>query len=71
MARKETIYSYEQLPLMLSAEQVASVLGVSRATAYNLIHEDGFPCVQIGNRFVVPRDQFAAWIDDNCRRPHS
>ena len=31
--RKEEIYSYDQLPLALNANQVAAVLGISRAGA--------------------------------------
>ena len=45
--------SYEQLPLALSAEEVAQVLGISRANAYTLMHSKGFPTIKIGKRMVV------------------
>ena len=38
-----TYTSLEQLPLALSAEDVAQVLGISRANAYELMHSEGFP----------------------------
>ena len=58
---KESIYkSYEELPLFLNAETVAKVLGVAPSTAYELMHEADFPTLKIGNRIVVPKEQFIA-----------
>ena len=51
------------LPLMLSVPEVGKVLGISRAGAYELVRSAGFPHIRIGNRIVVPRDKFIAWID--------
>lgn len=57
--------NYEDLPLMLSVPEVGEVLGISRAGAYELVRSAGFPHIKIGNRVVVPRDKFIAWIDEN------
>ena len=63
---KEVMYkSYDDLPLMLSVPEVAAVLGISRAGAYELAHSEGFPSLTIGSRIVVPKDKFIAWIDEN------
>ena len=60
---KESVYkSYEELPLFLNAETVAKVLGVAPSTAYELMHEADFPILKIGNRIVVPKEQFIAWV---------
>lgn len=59
---KESIYSYEELPLFLNAETVAKVLGVAPSTTYELMHEEDFPTLKIGNRIVVPKEQFIAWV---------
>ena len=48
---------------MLSVPEVAKVLGISRAGAYELVRADSFPKIRIGNRIVVPRDKFIKWID--------
>ena len=58
-----TYTSLEQLPLALSAEDVAQVLGISRANAYTLMHSKGFPTIKIGKRMTVPKDKFIEWID--------
>ena len=55
--------SMEQLPITLSANQVAQVLGISRANAYTLMHSKGFPTIQIGKRMVVPRNKLIEWME--------
>lgn len=63
---KESKYkSYDELPLFLNAEMVAKVLGVSPSTGYELMHEDGFPVLKIGNRMVVPKEKFIQWVEEN------
>ena len=61
-----TYRNFNDLPLMLSVPEVASVLGISRARAYELVRSASFPHIRIGNRIVVPRDKFIAWIDQQA-----
>ena len=61
--QKERISSYDQLPVALNASQVAAVLGISRAGAYNLMRSDGFPTLYVGKRMIVPKDKLIAWMD--------
>ena len=62
----ECIYkNYDELPLTLNVVQVAAVLGISRAGAYELVHSEGFPALKIGSRIVVPKDRLREWIDAN------
>ena len=51
--------------MFLNAQIIASVLGVSPSSAYELLHEKGFPALRIGSRFVVPRDKFQEWVAEN------
>jgi excisionase family DNA binding protein len=61
---KQTAYkSYDDLPLMLSVPEVAAVLGISRAGAYELVRSANFPALRIGSRIVVPKEKFISWID--------
>ena len=66
-----TYKNYDELPLMLNVVQVAAVLGISRAGAYELVHSEGFPALKIGSRIVVPKDRLREWIDANTtqKRP--
>ncbi|MGI5963812.1 MAG: helix-turn-helix domain-containing protein [Lawsonibacter sp.] len=54
--------SYDELPLFLNSELVAKVLGVSPSSAYELMHEPGFPVLRVGNRMLVPKEQFIQWV---------
>ena len=55
---KECIYkSYDDLPLMLNADVVKDVLGISISSAYELMRKRDFPSVRIGNRLIVPKNK--------------
>lgn len=60
---KERANSYDELPNVLNAKQLAATLGISRAGAYNLMDGKGFPTLRIGSRKLVPKVQLIAWID--------
>ena len=55
--------SFEDLPVMLRAEDVAEVLGIARGNAYALMRHKDFPTICLGNRMMVPRDKLLKWID--------
>lgn len=55
--------SYEQLPIMLDANTLATTLGISRAGAYELMHSKGFPTLRIGKRMMVSKEQFVNWVN--------
>ena len=62
---KESIYkSYEELPLFLNAQMVSKLLGISPSSSYELMHEKGFPVLRVGNRLVVPKEQFRQWVEE-------
>ena len=61
--QESTFTNYDQLPLFLNANTVAQTLGVSISSAYELMHEEVFPSVRIGSRFVVPKDKFQQWVE--------
>lgn len=63
---KESIYkTYDDLPLFLNADLVAKVLGISAASSYELMHEKGFPVLKVGNRMIVPKEKFVAWVEQH------
>ena len=54
--------NYDELPLMLSVPDIAAVLGISRAGAYELARTKDFPSMSIGSRIIVPKEEFIAWV---------
>ena len=57
-----TYHSYDDLPLFLNAELISKVLGVSLASAYELMHDKEFPAGHVGSRIVVAKEQFQKWV---------
>ena len=64
---KESVYkSYDELPIMLNAETLAKVLGIAPSSAYELMHQESFPTLRVGeNRLVVPKQAFIDWVTAN------
>lgn len=61
---KESNYkTYDELPLFLNAKTVANVLGIAMSSAYELMKEKDFPSLRVGNRLIVPKEKFIAWVE--------
>ena len=65
--KKSGFKSYDELPLFLNAELVAQVLGIAPSSSYELMHESEFPTLRIGNRMVVPKEQFIQWVEGHTK----
>ena len=64
---KQSVYkTYDDLPLFLNVNLVAQVLGVSISTAYEMMHEPGFPVLRVGSRMVVPKEKFIQWAEEQA-----
>lgn len=57
--------NFESYPDILNANQLAEILGISRASAYQLLHMESFPTLRIGKRMLVPKDKLVMWIDQH------
>ncbi|OUO34609.1 helix-turn-helix domain-containing protein [Flavonifractor sp. An306] len=64
--KQSTYQSYDDLPLFLNVNLVAQVLGVSISTAYEVMHEPGFPVLRVGSRMVVPKEKFIQWAEEQA-----
>lgn len=69
-AAAELLQHAEQLPLQLTVIDVAQFLGVSRTTAYKLIHSEGFPALQFPGfkRLIIPKKLFLDWFTANLQK---
>ena len=52
--------------LTVTVDEMAKIVGVSRPTAYELIHKEGFPTVRIGRRIVILLDSLKRWLDEQA-----
>ena len=66
---KKSIYkTKEEMPLFLTVMDVANLLGISRASAYELVRQENFPKLKIvQGRTIIPRDRVLEWLDEQTR----
>lgn len=55
--------SYEDLPMILNANDLIDILGLSRTNIYYLLRAEQFPTITIGKRKMVRKDKFFEWLD--------
>ena len=67
MKTMKTYTSYDQLPVILSVTDMAKFLGISRTNAYEPIHTEGFPKIQLGKRIVIPKDKLLEWLNNQIK----
>lgn len=53
----------DDLPMVLTAADIAHVLGISRNTAYEYIHSRGFPSFKVGKQYRVSKRKFMEWLE--------
>ena len=58
-------HTYDQGQLV-SADELAEMLGLPRSTAYTLMHCKSFPTVTIGKRLYALRDQIPVWLQQQA-----
>ena len=51
MSNKKRLNSYEDLPLVLDVADIQRIMGISRASAYELVHTPGFPAFRSKTAF--------------------
>lgn len=58
------IKDFNDLPLFLTVEDLITVLGISRVSAYNLVNSSNFPSIRINRRFLIPKENLMRWISE-------
>lgn len=51
--------------ILLTVNEVSKILRISKPTAYNLMHSEGFPCVKIGRTWRVEEQLLLNWIQEH------
>ena len=44
-------------------KEAAQVLRIGVNRVYQLCHMDGFPCIMVGSRFIIPVDKLHEWVN--------
>ena len=60
---------FANFPDVLTAEQLASALQISKSGAYTLLNRSDFPTLQIGGRKMVMTKELLEWLNSHTTRP--
>lgn len=62
MNKKEKLCSYDELPLVLDVPDIQRVMGISKTSAYELVHTPGFPAFRSSRLIKVSKQAFFDWM---------
>ena len=71
MKEKTKWNDYDSLPLILDVTDIQHIMGISRASAYELVHTPGFPAVRSGRLIKVSKRAFFDWLDNSGNQNES
>ena len=60
--------TFEAMPDVMDAKQLAEALQISKAGAYNLLSSPGFPTLRIGGRKLVMKNELVEWLKSHTNR---
>lgn len=50
-------------PLILTADHISEIMGVSKRIAYEMMEYKGFPLIRVGRLKRVNRESFFCWLE--------
>ena len=59
-----TPFDWAAMPVVLTVEELRTVLGIGVSKAYRLMAEPGFPKVKIGSKYKVYRDGLRRYLEN-------
>ena len=55
--------TYEHLPLLLTVEEMASVLRIGRNPAYQLVKDGNIQSIRVGRSIRIPRNALIQFVE--------
>ena len=65
MSKTRRTGSMDELPLILEVSDIQRIMGISRTTAYELVHRPDFPAFRSGRLIRISREAFFEWMAKN------
>lgn len=51
---------------VLTGNEAAKILDVSKPTLYRLCQTEGFPCIRVGRAIRIPYDALLRWMEESA-----
>lgn len=51
--------------VLYTPKEIQKIFKCGRNQAYEIIHSNGFPKIQIGRKILIPKNKLEKWIDGN------
>lgn len=61
--KTERATDYDKLPLILDVSHIQQIMGISKVSAYELVHSEGFPMIRHGRLIRVTKRAFFEWLE--------
>ncbi len=55
---------FNDLSDFFTLSELASVIGISKATAYRMADQGRIPCIRLGKRIILSKSHLRQWIDE-------
>ena len=66
MIKRDVFEYFKKEPDVMQVKDVVRLLHCSKNTVYKLIQAGSIPHVKVGCRYIIPRDKFVAWVNENA-----
>ena len=53
-----------EAPIYVSVKDASKIVGIGKDAMYKMIHQQGFPCVKVGNKYLVRRSGLEEWFKE-------
>ena len=63
--KNKRLNNYDALPLVLDVSDIQQIMGISRVSAYELVHTPGFPSFRSGRLIKVSKKAFFDWMEQD------
>ncbi|ACL69107.1 helix-turn-helix domain-containing protein [Halothermothrix orenii] len=66
--KKEKARQWQNEPLLLDAKDLQRILRINKNHIYRLFKQASFPSIQIGKRYVIEKNNFREWLNQQSRK---
>jgi excisionase family DNA binding protein len=63
MTKTKPGINLEELPPLMTVEELSDFLRIGRRKTYEVVRSKGFPMIRLGNAYRIPKKAFLTWLE--------